>query len=214
MTDATTTTEADDQEPTIESVSAAPEVPEIPAPADDEPAEEPEQPEAEEEPAGGSDTKLAAEAARYRRRMRNAETERDGLKQHVRELQGEVIKQLVTGRLTNPDDFDLFVGLDNVLGADGRLDLAKLDDALEELLTDRPYLHQATPAPKQRPKIPRGVTSGSSSPTGQSSSLERAFGDTTATWADVTTRNPDETQATFRAEERNTNRRSQVQSKM
>lgn len=73
------------------------------------------------------------EAAKYRRRLREAE-------QVIAEQQTILVRVALAGRLADPADFDRFVGRENVTDRTGRIDYGELEVRLRDLLTRRPYL--------------------------------------------------------------------------
>lgn len=158
---------------------ATPEAPAAPAEKPQDAPQEPQEP--EEKP---SDDKPSSEAAKYRTRLRATEAERDELRAHVTELQGEVIRQLLVGKLADPRDFDQ-VGVAAVLGEDGRIDREKLDAAVTQLLEEKPHYAPAKVRPRTRPQPRDGVPAGQARAQSETK-LQRAFPSTKRTrWSDV-----------------------------
>jgi hypothetical protein len=83
-------------------------------------------------PAGS--TSSGAEAAGYRRRLRETETERDALAARVTELRTAEVERIAGERLARAGD--LVELLDDV----GLIDTARLGAALDTMLEARPYL--------------------------------------------------------------------------
>lgn len=83
-----------------------------------------------------------AEAAKYRRRLREAEAERDAARGTVESLQRQLAEHLVADRLAQPSDlWDIGrAAVTELLGEDGALDPAKVSDAVDSLLAARPGL--------------------------------------------------------------------------
>ncbi len=91
------------------------------------------------------DAKLRREAARYRRSLREAETERDGLRGRVEAMQKAEVERLVAGDLAMPTDLWLTgASLPDLLDDDGDVDPAKVADAVTAVLTERPGLRRLT----------------------------------------------------------------------
>jgi len=90
-----------------------------------------------------------AEAARWRVRLRETEVERDGLAGRVERLQTAQAFALTAGKLAQPVDlFGFGVSLADVLGDDGEVDAARVEEATEALLAARPGL--APPSKRAR----------------------------------------------------------------
>lgn len=94
-----------------------------------EPAEQ-----ATEQPDSGN-----AEAAKYRRRLREAETERDRLSEQVTRLQTAEVQRRITDSLEDPTDlWRDGLQLSDVLDEYGQVDEAALDQAVLQVATDHP----------------------------------------------------------------------------
>ncbi|MDU0325297.1 hypothetical protein RWH43_00875 [Microbacterium sp. KSW2-21] len=87
-----------------------------------------------------SDESLASEAARRRRELR----EEQGRHATTRALLESANRLLLTvalcDRLADPRDFDLIVGMGQVVNARGSIDWARVDALVEVLLDERPHL--------------------------------------------------------------------------
>ncbi len=93
------------------------------------------------------DAKLRREAARYRRSLREAGTERDGLRGRVEAMQKAEVERLVATDLAAPADMWLAgASLPDLLDDDGNVDPGKVNDATAKILIDRPGW-RAVPAP-------------------------------------------------------------------
>jgi len=91
------------------------------------------------------DAKLRREAARYRRSLREAETERDGLRGRVETMQRAEVQRLVADQIAVPADVWLAgASLPDLLDDDGNVDQAKVTDTVKAVLTDRPGWRRLT----------------------------------------------------------------------
>lgn len=82
-----------------------------------------------------------AEAARYRRALRETEAERDTLNTRVESLQRAAAEQFMTGKLDVPADLWRFgIELADVLDDDGTVSPVKVTAAWETVLESRPML--------------------------------------------------------------------------
>jgi len=87
------------------------------------------------------------EAAKYRRQLRETETERDTLSSRVVAMQKAEVERLVADDLAAPADLWLTgASLPDLLDDDGNVDPGKVNDATAKILIDRPGW-RATPAP-------------------------------------------------------------------
>lgn len=109
---------------------------------------------------GTDDTGSApnAEAARYRTRLRAAETKRDTLADRVDTLQQREAERLVADRLAQPGDLLGFgATLADVLDpGTGDVDPDRIDDLLGRLLAERPGLAKVPPRAGPRPDLSQG----------------------------------------------------------
>lgn len=95
------------------------------------------------------------EAAAYRRKLRDAEADRDRLAGQLTTYQRRDAEALVGDKLLSASDLWVAgIELKDLLGDDGNVDKAKVDEAVDKLLTDRPHW-----APK-RPGVPRDMGQG------------------------------------------------------
>ncbi|WP_051161336.1 hypothetical protein [Nocardia brevicatena] len=105
------------------------------------------------------------EAAKYRRRLRETETERDSFRERVAGYERAEVERLAAEMMADPSD--LWVAgteLDNLRGKDGAIDEKKVRDTIQGLLEQRPHWKRA-----QRTHTPaRGLKSGA---TGRSDTL-------------------------------------------
>lgn len=130
---------------------------EAPDPVEQEPEPEAveEEPAAEEAPEEDNDlaaetdvAKLRHEAASRRRQLRTVEAERDALRERVDTHDRAEVERLATGRLANPADAWLAIGsLDELRGADGVLDQARVEAGLGRIVQERPHWAAATRMP-------------------------------------------------------------------
>jgi len=99
--------------------------------------------ESTEDTTDGGDAKLRREASRYRRQLREAEGERDGLRGRVEAMQRAEVERLVADQIAVPADVWLAGALlPDLLDDDGNVDPAKVTDAVKAVLTDRPGLRR------------------------------------------------------------------------
>lgn len=89
----------------------------------------------QQEPAGGN-----AEAARYRRRLRDAETQRDALSGRVERLQRTEAERVAGQHLAQGSDLFLFAELGELLDDDGEVDETKVREAAKRAAAARPGL--------------------------------------------------------------------------
>jgi hypothetical protein len=150
-----------------------------------------------ETPAAEDFEKIAAanarEAKKFRERATTAEKSLEAAQEHIGELQRAVISQMLEGKLQDPTDFDALVGLDAVLGEDGKIDRAKFDEAVSGLLEAKPHLGVAKKTVAMQPRLPKGTPVAAGAPV-QHDALSAVFGDAgrgTATWKDALERRGD-----------------------
>ena len=97
-----------------------------------------------EAPEGSDSTDASAgnaEAAKYRRRLRDTEAERDTLAARLTALQRAEAEALAAERLVDGEDlFRYGSTLDDLLGDEGQVDPQKVAAAADALVTERPYL--------------------------------------------------------------------------
>lgn len=111
------------------------------APEDADPAEQRERAEADL-------AKARKEAATYRRRLRETESERDRLRARVDQADRESVEREIggPGGLAKAEDFWLAgVGLDELRDDDGGLDRDKIKAARDAVLADHPHWRQPPP---------------------------------------------------------------------
>lgn len=88
-----------------------------------------------------SKDKPGAEAARYRVRAKQAEQDRDVLAARVARLQTSEVARLASARMADADDLRVHgVQVVDLLDDDGEVDEAKVEAAVDALLTKRPRL--------------------------------------------------------------------------
>lgn len=123
-----------------------------PASTAPETTDDPNNPQTEAQPAqeGGSDDPADAstqsrEAARYRRRLRATEAERDQLSERVKVLQRAEVERRAAGRLATPGDLWLTdAELADMLDDDGVVDGEKVNATVDRILADRPNWQRTT----------------------------------------------------------------------
>ena len=97
----------------------------------------------------GDDNRPGAEAARYRRRLRETESERDGLVEQLDGFRRREAEGVAAGALSKASDLWLdgrTIG--DLLNDDGQIDVAKVSAEVATVLEGRPQLA----ATRQRPK--------------------------------------------------------------
>jgi hypothetical protein len=107
------------------------------------------QQEPEPEQSKGDDTAaLRKEAASYRRRLRDSESETERLAQRVAEMQRTAVEAQVSGPGKLADGSDIWlsgVKLEDLLDDDGAINAEKVDEALQRALADHPGWKERTP---------------------------------------------------------------------
>ncbi|MGV9540732.1 hypothetical protein ACWDSF_05345 [Nocardia beijingensis] len=91
------------------------------------------------------------EAAKYRRQLRETETERDALRERVTAYERAEVERLAADRLADPSD--LWTGgtdLEMLRGKDGAIDPAKVGKAIEGVLESHPHWQRTT---RPRPAV-------------------------------------------------------------
>jgi len=103
----------------------------------------------------------AGEAARYRRRLRDTEAERDQLRGRVEHLQRGEIERLAAGRLTDPADiWRDGAQLADLTNDDGHIDPAKVNATLDALLKAHGHwgIQQSYTAPPRQGSLRSGAS--------------------------------------------------------
>ncbi|NKY57229.1 hypothetical protein [Nocardia flavorosea] len=97
-------------------------------------------------------TKPGAEAARYRRQLRDTEAERDSLRERITGYERGEAERLAAAGLADPTD--MWAGgvrLDDLRGEDGQIDPEKVAAAVSTLTEQRPHWRRpTTPRPDMR----------------------------------------------------------------
>ncbi|WP_051046295.1 hypothetical protein [Nocardia asiatica] len=91
------------------------------------------------------------EAAKYRRQLRETETERDALRERVTAYERAEVERLAADRMADPSD--LWTGgtdLETLRGKDGAIDPAKVGKAIEGVLESHPHWQRTT---RTRPAV-------------------------------------------------------------
>ena len=119
---------------------------------------------------GGAIAKVRKEAATYRTKLRDAEAERDAAVGQLEAFQRQAAATAATGTGKLADGADLWrdgsVALDHLIGEDGSLDVAALDQAVARLLVEHPHWrHQQQASVSRRPA--EALKAGASSPDGE-----------------------------------------------
>lgn len=119
------------------------------------------------------------EAAKYRKALRATEAERDGLRDKVTSFERAEVERAAAQHFTDPADlWTAGVDIDELRGADGSVDAAKVAAKVAEVLAAHPHWQRA-----RRGHVPaRGLKSGASGSgdttgTSWSSAFAQARGD-------------------------------------
>ncbi len=104
----------------------------------------------------------SAEAATYRRRLRETETERDSLAERVRSYEAADVERSVAGKLADPRDLWQSAALDELRGEDGQVDAEKVTAAVDGLLEAKPHYGTRPRGPK--PDYSQGARGGPPAP--------------------------------------------------
>lgn len=83
---------------------------------------------------------LLKDLARAKQQRRDVEAELERQRRVLADLQAEVIMHRLRGRLLRLEDFDLHIGVANVITPEGRVDGRRLEMLLADLLRRRPEL--------------------------------------------------------------------------
>lgn len=96
--------------------------------------------------------KASAEAARYRRQLRDTEAERDALRERITGYERQEAERLAAAGLVDPTDmWAAGVKLDDLRDDKGNLDSDKVAAAVASLIEQRPHWRRpATPKPDYR----------------------------------------------------------------
>ena len=88
-------------------------------------------------------TKLRREAAGYRVRARDAETERDGLRVRLDRHDRVQVEQIAAEHLAAPGDLFLTVEMNDLRDDAGEVDPAKVTAAIDQAVQERPHWRRA-----------------------------------------------------------------------
>ncbi|RZT87106.1 hypothetical protein EV383_4013 [Pseudonocardia sediminis] len=96
----------------------------------------------EQEPA---QAEKSGEAAKYRRRLREVEQERDGLVDQIAAMRRAEVDRIATSgdgpRLHDADDLDrLGIDRDSLIGEDGSVNASAVSQAIDDATSSKPYL--------------------------------------------------------------------------
>ncbi|MGF6821936.1 hypothetical protein M2317_000822 [Microbacterium sp. ZKA21] len=130
------------------------------------------------------------EAAKYRTQLRAAEAAIADHEAHIAELQEHVISSMIANRVADPKVFAKLVDREAWAGGDGRIDVAKLDASVAQLLEDHPSLKIVKPRPRTSPQVNRGTPVGGAAPA-STSAIDRAFPKSGTTMQNLLEKRPD-----------------------
>lgn len=184
---------------------SAVESPEQVEPIDD--AEQPQEPAAEPQEPAEPEKKGNAEAAKYRTQLRAAEAAIADHESHIAELQQYVIAGLISSRVADPTVFGKLVDREAWAGDDGRIDLNKLDAAVEQLLTDHPTLKPTKAPPRMKPTPNKGTPVAEPGAPRSLSAIDKAFPKSGATMQNLLEKRPEVGSVGDTIRERGKNRR-------
>lgn len=106
------------------------------------------------------DDRPGSEAAKYRRRLREAEAERDALRDRLDGANRREAERIASAHLAQADDLFAFdTRIDDLIGDDGLIDAERVETACVALIEARPGLR----LPPRRPTFDGGVR-GTSAP--------------------------------------------------
>jgi hypothetical protein len=88
----------------------------------------------------GAVDRLSSEAARRRLQLREEQDRHEVTRKVLRDTNRQLLSVYLRERMHAPVDFEVYVGLDEVLDVDGRLVWERVDVLLGELLDARPHL--------------------------------------------------------------------------
>lgn len=97
---------------------------------------------------GRSGESLAAEAARWRRALREEEARHAQSVAVLRETNRWFLRAYLRERMADPHDFEVYVSLDGVVDESGAIVWERVDLLVNELLAERPHL--AAPSGEHR----------------------------------------------------------------
>jgi len=124
------------------------EQPEPESPKDgDEGDQTPDEPQAPEEADGGDQVaKLRHEAAGYRRKLREAESERDAVRLRLDAIESREVERQAGERLADAGDiWRAGVTIEDLRDDDGALDAERVRDAVKRVAADHPHWREPSP---------------------------------------------------------------------
>lgn len=87
----------------------------------------------------GTEGKSNREAAKWRTKFRDAETQIAAMTEQVTALQHQLVNQAITKRIADPSDFWTQADVTDLLAEDGTLDPALIDAKVAEVLAAKPH---------------------------------------------------------------------------
>ena len=118
----------------------------------------------EETPEVGSDGKTSREAAKWRTKFRDAETQIAAMTEHVTTLQRQLVDQAIAKRITDPSDFWTQANIADLLADDGTLDPDRIDAKIAEVLAAKPHWTKRASAAAPTTDVGSGFSTGKEEP--------------------------------------------------
>lgn len=87
-----------------------------------------------------TDESLAGEAARRRKELRDEQARHEQTLGALRAANRQLLQLALRDRLRDPGDFEIFVGIDQVVDDSGRIDWVRVNGLVDTLLEMRPHL--------------------------------------------------------------------------
>jgi len=121
--------------------------------------------------AGGNDPNR--EAAKYRRKLRETEQERDQLRERLDATHRGLVEQQAADLFADPSDLFHAASLDDMRGDDGLIDTEKASAEMERVLAEKPHWRRVQPEPE-----PDGFPDVVQGPRGARQPQQPSFGQT------------------------------------
>jgi hypothetical protein len=107
-----------------------------------------------------------AEAAKWRRQLRDTEAERDALRERLDATHRAQIEATAADAFHDPTDLWSATSLDQMRGEDGLIDPEKAEQAMNGVLESKPHWRKPEPAPESNgfPEVHQGARSSAEPP--------------------------------------------------